>query len=67
MLTVREVTHILHIHPNTVRRWSARGIIKAYRINSRGDRRFRMEDVAHFISEFTANGGDERKTHLNQE
>ena len=67
MLTVREVARLLHIHVNTVRRWSDRGIIKAYKINSRGDRRFRLEDVAHFISEFTVNGGDERKVHPNHE
>ncbi len=46
LLTVGQVARILHIHPNTVRRWSNRGILKAYRISDRGDRRFRKEDVA---------------------
>jgi len=46
LLTVGQVARILHIHPNTVRRWSNRGILKAYRISNRGDRRFRKEDVA---------------------
>ena len=46
MLTVREVSQLLHIHSNTLRRWSDQAIIKAYRIGPRGDRRFRAEDIA---------------------
>ena len=52
MLTVREVSRLLNIHSNTVRRWSDQGIIRAYRITRRGDRRFRQEDIAHFLAEF---------------
>jgi excisionase family DNA binding protein len=52
MLTVREVSQLLHIHVNTVRRWSDQGIIKSYRITHRGDRRFRREDIAVFLAEF---------------
>jgi excisionase family DNA binding protein len=51
MLTVREVAEMLHIHTNTVRRWSDQGVLRAYRITHRGDRRFRREDVAHFLAE----------------
>ncbi len=57
MLTVREVARLLHIHSNTVRRWADQGLIKAYRITSRGDRRFRKEDINNFLSDF--NGGFE--------
>ncbi|MCX6819045.1 MAG: helix-turn-helix domain-containing protein [Candidatus Aenigmarchaeota archaeon] len=46
MLTVREVSRLLHVHTNTLRRWSDDGVIKAYRIGPRGDRRFRPEDIA---------------------
>ncbi|MBI4284022.1 MAG: helix-turn-helix domain-containing protein [Chloroflexi bacterium] len=57
MLTTSEVAQLLHIHINTVRRWSDQGLIKAYRISSRGDRRFKQEDIAHFLAEPTTNGG----------
>ena len=52
MLTVREVASLLHIHVNTVRRWSDQGIIKSYRITRRGDRRFKREDIAVFLADF---------------
>ena len=58
MLTVREVARLLHIHTNTVRRWSDRGIIRAYRITQRGDRRFRREDIDRFLVELNANRGN---------
>lgn len=51
MLTIREVSQILHIHSNTLRRWSDRGIIKAYRLGPRGDRRFKAEDIAGLLQE----------------
>ena len=57
MLTVREVARLLNIHSNTLRRWSDRGIIRAYRITHRGDRRFRREDIAHFLAELNAEIG----------
>jgi len=62
MLTVREVARLLHIHGNTVRRWADRGLIRAYRISRRGDRRFRREDVAHFLAELNVSTGNEKKT-----
>ena len=57
MLPVREVARLLHVHSNTVRRWNDKGIIRAYRINHRGDRRFRQEDIARILLELKANGG----------
>ena len=51
MLTVREVSQILHVHSNTLRRWSDLGIIKAYRIGPRGDRRFKQEDIGLLLME----------------
>ena len=58
LLTVREVARLLHVHSNTARRWSDQGLIRSYRISRRGDRRFRREDITHFVAELTANEGD---------
>ena len=66
MLTIKEVARLLHVHANTVRRWSDRGILKAYRITRRGDRRFKREDVARFLAEFNTHGGNDKKPILSQ-
>ena len=52
MLTIPEVTKMIHIHPNTLRRWSAKGLIPVYRINSRGDRRYKPADIKAFLRSF---------------
>ncbi len=51
MLTASEAADLLGIHANTVRRWSNQGILGTYRISSRGDRRFRREDIDRFLKE----------------
>ena len=50
MLTINEVAQLLNVHINTVRRWSNQGTLRVYRIGTRGDRRFRQEDIASFLS-----------------
>jgi excisionase family DNA binding protein len=52
LLTVAEVSELLHVHPNTLRRWADEGKISAYRITNRGDRRFKPSDVKTFLTEF---------------
>jgi excisionase family DNA binding protein len=52
LLTITEVSELLHVHPNTLRRWSEEGRIVSYRINSRGDRRFKPGDVQDFLKKF---------------
>ena len=56
MLTVGEVARLLHVHPNTLRRWSNRGRIKSYRINPRGDRRYRLRDIEGFLARLNSHG-----------
>jgi len=51
MLTVRQIARILNVHINTVRWWDGKGVLKAYRVGPRGDRRFSREDVALFLAE----------------
>ena len=62
MLTVGEVARMLHIHENTVRRWSNRGILKAYRFGLRGDRRFIKAEVEEVITRLKENKGDKRES-----
>ena len=50
LLTARQVARILNVHVNTVRRWNDRGILKAYRIGARGDRRFYKADIDMFLA-----------------
>lgn len=61
MLTTSDVARLLNVHMNTVRRWSNQGVLKAYRIGSRGDRRFRHEDITYFLSEETKMAGRKRR------
>jgi excisionase family DNA binding protein len=51
ILTSREAAFYLNVHINTVRRWHDRGLIPAYRIGPRGDRRFRQEELERFLVE----------------
>jgi excisionase family DNA binding protein len=50
MMTTKGVADMLHIHINTVRRWSDQGILKSYRIGPRGDRRFARNDIEDFLA-----------------
>ena len=67
MLTTSEVARLLHTHANTVRRWSNQGILKAYRIGSRGDRRFRREDVIGSLSGLASDSWGEEKPTLTRQ
>ena len=49
MLTATEVARLLHIHINTVRRWSNQGTLRSYRLGPRRDRRFDKKDIAKFL------------------
>jgi excisionase family DNA binding protein len=61
MLTVKEVARLLHVHSNTVRRWSDQGQLKTHRVSRRGDRRFRREDIARFLADMNASRRKQRK------
>lgn len=50
LLTVSEVAHILHVHPNSVRRWTDLALLPSYRVGTRGDRRFKWDDIAAFLA-----------------
>jgi len=41
---------MLGVHPNTIRAWSDAGRLRYYRINPRGDRRYRVGDLQRFLA-----------------
>lgn len=49
LLTLSEASQLLKVHPNTLRKWDKKGILKAVRFGERGDRRYRKEDVQRLI------------------
>ncbi|MBI2855711.1 MAG: helix-turn-helix domain-containing protein [Chloroflexi bacterium] len=53
MMTIEEVARLLNVHTNTVRQWNHRGLINAYRLGPRGDRRFTEKDVVEFLLKST--------------
>ncbi len=45
ILTLKQTGHILNLHPNTLRNWDNRGILRAIRYGTRGDRRYKKDEV----------------------
>src|SRR5438093_13353345 len=54
-LSVTKAARLLGVHPNTIRSWSDQGRLRYYRINPRGDRRYRLGDLQRFL-EVAASG-----------
>ena len=51
LVPVGEASQMLNVHPNTLRKWSDKGLIPTYRIGLRRDRRFAVEDLREFLEE----------------
>jgi excisionase family DNA binding protein len=45
LLTIKDVTHLLNVHANTLRNWEREGLIQAVRIGPRKDRRYQKEII----------------------
>ncbi len=45
-----KAARLLGVHPNTIRAWSDAGRLRYYRINPRGDRRYRLGDLQRFLA-----------------
>jgi hypothetical protein len=45
LLTIRDVTHLLNVHPNTLRNWEKEGLINVVRIGPRRDRRYEKQVI----------------------
>ncbi|MGH2462588.1 MAG: GAF domain-containing protein [Candidatus Limnocylindria bacterium] len=53
LISVAQAAALLGVHPNTVRAWTESGRLAAWRINPRGDRRYRRADVERLLAEGT--------------
>ena len=51
LLTLKQTSELLNVHPNTLRQWDEKGVLVAVRIGVRRDRRYRNEDVAKLIKD----------------
>lgn len=49
LLKIREAAEMLGVNPETLRRWDNDGKLKAIIISTRGDRRYKKEDIERFI------------------
>lgn len=49
LLTLKEACEILKVHPNTLRQWDEKGILKAIRFGQRKDRRYKKEDILKLL------------------
>lgn len=51
LLTLKKTSEILKVHPNTLRQWDKKGILKAVRFGNRKDRHYKKEDILRMLDE----------------
>lgn len=50
ILTLKQASELLNCHPNTLRNWDKKGILKPIRFGARKDRRYRKDDILKIIN-----------------
>ncbi|MFZ2556173.1 MAG: helix-turn-helix domain-containing protein [Minisyncoccia bacterium] len=50
LLTLKEACAILKVHPNTLRKWDAKGILPAIRIGSKRVRRYKEKSILRMLN-----------------
>lgn len=50
LLKLSEAAELLNVHPNTLRKWDKKGILKAVRFGERRDRRYKKEDIINLVN-----------------
>lgn len=50
LLTLKQACQILKVHPNTLRQWDKKGILKAIRFGQRKDRKYHKKDVLSLLN-----------------
>ena len=49
LLSLKEACGLLKVHPNTLRLWDNKGILKAVRFGTRKDRKYKKEDILKLL------------------
>lgn len=49
ILTLSQACELLNCHPNTLRNWDNKGILRAIRFGRRGDRRYKKSDLIKLL------------------
>lgn len=49
LLSLRETARILGVNPQTLRRWDDSGKLKAVRVGSRRDRKYKLSDIVSIL------------------
>ncbi len=51
ILTLQQACEVLNCHPNTLRQWDNKGILKAIRFGTRRDRRYKKSDILKLLNQ----------------
>lgn len=49
ILTLQQACELLNCHPNTLRNWDRKGLLKAIRFGTRGDRRYTKGEILNLV------------------
>jgi len=72
LLSIGEVANMFGIHQDTLRNWEKKGLIKPLRVGTRGDRKYRPEDLENImgdkslVKDLGLSGSDDGKMNLTQ-
>jgi excisionase family DNA binding protein len=51
LISIGKASEMLGCHPNTLRQWDEKGILKAIRFGQRKDRRYKKSDIIKLLSQ----------------
>jgi len=49
ILRMKQVCKLLNVHPNTLRNWDNKGVLKAIRFGTRRDRRYKKSAILRLL------------------
>lgn len=55
LIKLKQASKLLNVHPNTLRQWDKKGILKAVRFGQRRDRRYRKQDMLNLLNNKSEN------------